>query len=233
MAGTISHREQATNAPKLSVCENAYSEVVLRSPPRTRIPQAEGHFIALADSPVDRSVRYRLREMRSRVKEEAGRDATKLLRATWGGGIPVDPVEIARAAGLKVLEAELDENTLGALVKQPGKDPTILLNEADGKNRRRFTCAHELGHFVRRSEEADEYTRVDLRSPLSATGEDPEEIYANEFAACLLMPEEDVKRLHSAEVGDLEMAIRFKVSREAMQFRLKNLGLMDALPQGA
>jgi Zn-dependent peptidase ImmA (M78 family) len=171
--------------------------------------------------------------MRSRIKREAEQDATKLLRATWNRGLPIDPVAIARAAGLRVLEAELDENTLGALVKQPGKDPTILLNEADGKNRRRFTCAHELGHFVRRSEEADEYTRVDLRSPLSATGENPDEIYANEFAACLLMPGEEVKRLHAAGMGDLEMAIKFKVSREAMQFRLKNLDLMHGSPQAA
>lgn len=167
------------------------------------------------------------------MKREAERDAAKLLQATWDGGVPVDPVAIARVAGLRVLEAELDENTLGALVKQPGQDPTILLNEGDSKNRRRFTCAHELGHFVRRSEEADEYTRVDLRSPLSATGENSEEVYANEFAACLLMPEDEVKSLHSTGMSDLEMAIRFKVSREAMQFRLKNLELMPATSQAA
>lgn len=164
--------------------------------------------------------------MRSQAKIEAEKDAAKLLEATWGGMIPVDPVAIARTAGLRVLDAELDENTLGALVKQPGEDPTILLNQKDSENRRRFTCAHELGHFVRRSEEADEYTRVDLRNSLSATGEDPEEVYANEFAACLLMPESEVRTLASLGMTDLEMAIRFKVSREAMQFRLKNLSLM-------
>ncbi|HEX3608184.1 MAG TPA: ImmA/IrrE family metallo-endopeptidase [Solirubrobacterales bacterium] len=171
--------------------------------------------------------------MKSQAKREAEKDAAKLLKATWGGAIPVDPVAIARTAGLSVLEAQLDENTLGALVKQPGRDPTILLNETDSENRRRFTCAHELGHFVRRSEEADEYTRVDLRNSLSATGEDPEEVYANEFAACLLMPEDEVRSFAETGMGDLEMAIRFKVSREAMQFRLKNLGLMTAASQPA
>jgi Zn-dependent peptidase ImmA (M78 family) len=166
--------------------------------------------------------------MKSQAKREAERDAAKLLHATWSGAIPVDPVAIARTAGLRVLEAELDENTLGALVKQPGQDPTILLNESDSENRRRFTCAHELGHFVRRSEEADKYLRVDLRNSLSATGEDSEEVYANEFAACLLMPESEVKTFAARGMSDLEMAIRFKVSREAMQFRLKNLELMVA-----
>lgn len=203
--------------------------------PGTEIPTAERRFTSLVGFAIDRSVLYRLKEkeMRSQVKREAEQDAAKLLQATWNGGVPIDPVAIARSAGLRVLEAELDENTLGALVKQPGRDPTILLNEADSKNRRRFTCAHELGHFVRRAEEADEYTRVDLRSPLSATGKNPEEIYANEFAACLLMPEDDVKSLHSAGISDLEMAIRFKVSREAMQFRLKNLDLIPVASQAA
>lgn len=166
--------------------------------------------------------------MKSQAKIEAERDAAKLLIATWGESIPVDPVAVAKTAGLRVLEADLDENTLGALVKRPGKDPTILLNESDSENRRRFTCAHELGHFVRRTEETDEYATVDLRNSLSAQGEDPDEIYANEFAACLLMPESEVRALHSLEMSDLEMAIRFRVSREAMQFRLKNLGLMRA-----
>jgi len=119
----------------------------------------------------------------------------------------------------------LDKDTLGALVKQPGQDPTIFLNEDDSPTRKRFTCAHEIGHFVRRSREEPEYTRVDLRNSLSATGEDQEEVYANEFAACLLMPEDEVRRLSKNGFSDLEMAIRFGVSRAAMQYRLKNLNL--------
>ncbi|HSS05198.1 MAG TPA: ImmA/IrrE family metallo-endopeptidase [Solirubrobacterales bacterium] len=166
--------------------------------------------------------------MRSEIKLEAAEDAAKLLRVAWSGAIPVDPVRIARTAGLRVLDAELDEKTLGALVKNPGQDPVILLNQSDSPNRRRFTCAHELGHFVRRSEETDEYTTVDLRDPVSATGLDSEEIYANEFAASLLMPEDKVKSLVEAGLDDLEMAIRFKVSREAMQHRLDNLDLVPA-----
>jgi Zn-dependent peptidase ImmA (M78 family) len=161
--------------------------------------------------------------MTSEIKQEAATDAAKLLKAVWGAAIPVDPVAIARAAGLRVLDASLDQNTLGALIKQPGQDPTILLNERDSENRKRFTCAHELGHFVRRSEEAAEYETIDLRNALSATGLDQEEIYANEFAACLLMPEDDMRRFIAMGLDDLEMAIRFKVSREALQFRLTNL----------
>jgi Zn-dependent peptidase ImmA (M78 family) len=66
---------------------------------------------------------------------------------------------------------------------------------------------------------------VDLRSGLSSEGIDEDEIYANKFAACLLMPEGEVRRMHSEGMVDWEMAIRFAVSREAIQFRLKDLGL--------
>ena len=163
--------------------------------------------------------------MTSQVKDDAAKDAAKLLAATWPLAVPVDPVSIARRVGLKVLTAEMDEDTMGALVKRPHEDPTILINERDGENRRRFTCAHELGHFVRRSEEPDEYVTVDLRSGLSATGSDPEEVYANEFAACLLMPPESIRIYRETGLSNLEMAIRFKVSREAMQHRLENLDL--------
>ena len=66
---------------------------------------------------------------------------------------------------------------------------------------------------------------VDLRSGLSTTGSDPEEVYANEFAACLLMPPDSIRTYRETGLSDLEMAMSFKVSREAMRHRLKNLGL--------
>lgn len=161
--------------------------------------------------------------MTSEIRESARGDAARLLREAWGDKLPVDPISIARAAGIRVLDAPLDDNTSGALVKEPGKDPTILLNETDHPNRKRFTCAHELGHYRRRSADENEYTTVDLRGSLAAAGTDPEEIYANEFAAALLMPEDAVRRLVAEGLSDVELSVRFGVSREAIEFRLQNL----------
>jgi Zn-dependent peptidase ImmA (M78 family) len=167
-------------------------------------------------------------EMSSKVKTEAARDAARILRAAWSGFAPIEPVSIAKELGVEVLEAPLDGNTLGALFISPEEDPKIVLNQGDSFNRQRFTCAHELGHYVRRSAESNEYARVDLRDGRSSTGEDPEEIYANEFAACLLMPKQEVRTFADLGLDDLEMALKFRVSREAMQFRMKNLGLVAA-----
>jgi Zn-dependent peptidase ImmA (M78 family) len=163
----------------------------------------------------------------SQVKAEASRDAANLLGATWPLAIPVDPISIARRTGLRVVFAPLNDDTIGALIKQPHDEPTIMISERDSDNRKRFTCAHELGHYVRRSEETETYSSIDLRSDLSKAGSDPEEVYANEFAACLLMPPNDLRAYHATGLSDLEMAIRFKVSREAMQNRLRNLGLTE------
>lgn len=156
---------------------------------------------------------------------QAAKDADRILDSVWGGWIPVDPVRIARGLGIRVVDAPLDSNVSGALVKEQGQDPTIMLNAADSPNRKRFSCAHEIGHFVRRREQPEKYEYVDYRAGLASTGSDPEEVYANQFAACLLMPEAEVRAAHRQGLDDLDMAIRFDVSREAMQFRLRNLGL--------
>lgn len=165
--------------------------------------------------------------MTSDIKKEAARDAARLLSEVWRRPIPVDPAFIARAIGLRVREVELDDDTLGALVKRPNQEALIMLNESDPPTRKRFTCAHEIGHYRRRSGEEREYTTVDLRNKLSTAGIDPEEIYANEFAACLLMPEEEVKRMDKEGLDAFDMAVAFGVSRDAMQFRIKNLNLRE------
>jgi Zn-dependent peptidase ImmA (M78 family) len=160
--------------------------------------------------------------------EDAKKDAEGILRTVWGGyPFPVDPVRIARSLGINVVDGSLSPNIAGAIVKEPGKDPVILLNENDHPNRKRFTAAHEIGHYMRRSADSadDAFEYVDRRDTLSAMGTDPDERYANAFAANLLMPESEVKRLHKEEVSDFEMALRFGVSREAMGVRLNALGL--------
>jgi Zn-dependent peptidase ImmA (M78 family) len=168
------------------------------------------------------------------MQEEATRAADRVLDGTWPGGredpaVPVDPAQIARKLGIDVYETELETDVFALLAKQPGEDPVIALNQADSRNRKRFSCAHELGHFVRRSDShagLDQYAYLDRRSSLSASGSDADEVYANAFAASLLMPEICVRRYRRAGLQPLEMGLRFDVSQEAMQYRLKNLRLL-------
>ncbi len=156
---------------------------------------------------------------------QAGKAAQELLEECWDGSLPIDPVRIAKALGIQVFNAPLTDDVSGALVKKEGKDPAVYLNRDDSKNRKRFTCAHELGHFIRRSDEPEKFEYVDYRDDQSATGTIEEERFANSFAAALLMPRVAVEALHDEGLPDYRMALRFGVSREALQFRLDNLGL--------
>lgn len=163
------------------------------------------------------------------IKARAASDAARLLDMTWpngGGAPPVDPFRIADKLGIDVRPVTLPAHISAALVKEHGQDPQIALNAADHVNRQRFSCAHELGHFVGRRGDQDVYEYIDFRDIFAAPGDGPEEIYANEFAACLLMPERDVRMLHRQGWTEVDLPVRFGVSRDAVHFRLKNLGLV-------
>lgn len=150
------------------------------------------------------------------------------LDRIWGNrGVPVDPVWIAKKLGIRVIETKLPDEISGGLIKEKEKDPVIVISKTDSLNRKRFSCAHELGHYVKRVESGEEsYEYVDLRNNLSSSGSDVEEIFANQFAACLLMPEDQVKEYYKMKLPSIFLAEHFGVSDDAMHFRLKNLNLL-------
>ena len=155
----------------------------------------------------------------------AEESARQVLTEIWKERVfPVDPVWIARQMGLKVLDAALPSNVSGALVKKADQDPIILLNSADSDNRKRFSCAHEIGHYMNR-QSGDVFEYIDLRGPSAAHGSSAEEIFANQFAAGLLMPENEVRRLRALKMLPAILAYRLGVSRGALDNRLKNLRL--------
>jgi Zn-dependent peptidase ImmA (M78 family) len=164
--------------------------------------------------------------MRSKVRKEAEEDAKRLLKVDFRSGFAVEPVGIAKRLGVEVYEARFDEDILGGLFMKPGGDLEIVLNRGHSFLRRRLTCAMELGHYLHMSAKTNEYKRADLYEGSEEIGGETDDEYAREFASCLLMPREDVTILADLRMDDLEMALRFYVPREAMQIRLKALGLL-------
>lgn len=163
--------------------------------------------------------------MRSKVKQQAEKDAKRLVRTAVRESFGVEPVEIAERVGVEVREAKLDEDILGALYITPGTDPRLVVNRRLSFLRRRFICALELGHYIHMSAVTSEYKRADVRDKAEERGGESDDRYALEFAGSLLMPREDVELLADLEVDDLEMALRFFVPRDVMQARLRGLGL--------
>lgn len=102
--------------------------------------------------------------------------------------------------------------------------------------RKRFSIAHEIGHFILHDENlhVDEKMRsnVQYRNEYSSLGVDDHEIEANQFAAEILMPEEmllkDATKLKdkSPEVAIEELAKLYDVSIQSMTIRLTRLGVI-------
>lgn len=153
--------------------------------------------------------------------------ARRVLDTFWHGrGFPVDPAKIASEMGLDVFITDLSGKVSGALIKQKDQDPAIFLNGDDNKVRQRFSCGHELGHYIaRQADQDDEYEYVDLRGEVAGNGTHPDEIFANQFSAELLMPCDEVIKLHTTGNPSYIIAHYFGVSDDAMNYRLKNLGL--------
>ena len=113
----------------------------------------------------------------------------------------------------------------------------IWLNGREYEPRRRFTLAHELGHWVC---QCDGSTTIE---PIYCRTQDVDEQHAetqrrlereaNIFAAELLMPEPLVRAEHERAASIEELADRFGVSRPAMHWRLFGFGLVDTRPQPA
>jgi Zn-dependent peptidase ImmA (M78 family) len=150
--------------------------------------------------------------------------------------VPVDA--IARAYNIQLKLDEVDDKLSGFLVRDRSmKKAVIGANKSHHPHRQRFTIAHELGHFflheghtVHLDEKVGAF-KMNLRGPVSATGEDDEEKEANLFAAELLMPsaflEKDLegKDLDLLADGNLfeKLAKKYKVSVQALTFRLAYL----------
>lgn len=151
---------------------------------------------------------------------------------------PVPVETIAERLGA-TLRFEPFEGDISGMLFRDEKRTIIGVNALDGVARQRFTISHEIGHLLLhegRPMFVEKQIHVNLRSAVSSTATNTEEIEANRFAAELLMPSGMVRREasrrlaknHSVSRDSLvdEMADAFKVSRQAMEIRLTNLGFL-------
>ena len=156
--------------------------------------------------------------------------ARRLLNVVRIDKPPVPVKRVAKHLGIKIDESDLGRDCSGVLVRQ-GDRAVIGVNRLDHPNRRRFTIAHEIGHYLLHERETyvDTGYRVNFRDLDSGSGTKSEEIEANRFAAALLMPEPMVKRAFDDFAFDLAdtrdddlraLAKLFGVSTQAMAYRL-------------
>lgn len=151
--------------------------------------------------------------------------------------LPVNIEKIMTDRNIIVKEVDLPQGISGVLDTRSDR-PIVLVQKEHGKERKRFSLAHELGHFVLNSSpkgvHLDKHTY--FRSNLSSTGTDTEEKKANRFAAELLMPSnilleilvEDMPDLIDAEEEDSleelkKLAAKFEVSVAALTIKISGV----------
>jgi Zn-dependent peptidase ImmA (M78 family) len=163
---------------------------------------------------------------------DPGRDALELLNQMWLKepgiiGLPIDPFRISNELGIRVLrDDELPADIAGILRKDAGqRDPVIHLNEKDPRERRRFTCAHALGHYSRNVELGRDGTWdfVEDRDFFAVRLADVEEAYATQFAAEFLMPSIAFRAITDNPTVAV-LADTFGVTGDIMRFRLDQIG---------
>lgn len=138
--------------------------------------------------------------------------------------------KVANHLNVNLVKTELKDNVSGLFIFKSGKG-NILYNKFENTARQRFTIAHELGHFILHKLPVS-MTKKELklyRNSESSTGEIKQEREANAFAAALLMPEKfihtEIERAPNDTIEAIKfLAKKFKVSEQAMTFRLANLG---------
>lgn len=145
--------------------------------------------------------------------------------------IPVDIIKIANANDIKIYEGNLDNKISGAIrYKKDVNKFEILVNKKDANVRKRFTIAHEIGHYFLHQEYLKkEELHIDAilyRNHDAETEEEKErERDVDYFAGALLMNRTLLEKLYK-EYTTAELAELFDVSGSAMTVRLDILGLL-------
>ena len=152
--------------------------------------------------------------------------ALQILETHWDGKLPVNPVKIAAAMGIRVRGDDSLAESGNIELTEAG--PVITYNSTEALQRKRFTIAHEIGHFALGHLKPGSPLFRDTPSNFSSQSANTQERDANSFAAQLLMPSKMVKyAVAEKSITDVDsLAETFGVSQVAMKYRLANIGLV-------
>lgn len=168
--------------------------------------------------------------MRSLIDE-----LTKDIIHKYNIQIPINNIDeiVIRMGGRLRESSDLSEYSDGVVRKLDENSFEIMVSKYQGNERKNFTVAHEIGHlFLHMGYKIDpEKWRQNCRT-YYRNGDSQEEYEANEFAAALLMPKEEYRRVMYKYVKEnwvdtSKIAQEFHVSVNAASNRGKWLGLLE------
>jgi len=208
--------EQAIEKLSRFVEDYQFLEQLMQSRPITNFPPA----VRIPPGPIERFAEHCAQQERARLN--------------LGSHQPIYTLrKVLEEVGVNVFADDLDSRLAGLYLFVPDFGYCILVNRRHPPERRRWTIAHEYGHFLADRDKPG----IDYLKPIGRRSES--EKFADVFAAAFLMPEtgvhqrfyEEVDRTGDFTVGDLcRMADFYLVSLHAMTWRLEALGLV---PKGS
>jgi Zn-dependent peptidase ImmA (M78 family) len=149
--------------------------------------------------------------------------ARRLLKKYGYEHPPIDPEYVAECEGVEVVYADFEAPFSDEI--SGFYDPAanqIVVNKAIPPNRKTYTIAHELAHFLLHREyaESEQYKVLPRKNGYEDGTKPAVEQEADAFAAELLVP---ISMLRDyAYIGDAEELSRiFCVSRDALSYRMK------------
>lgn len=147
-------------------------------------------------------------------------------------GIPTNPLNIERVVTeifkMKICPEDLGK-TISGFLERIGNQWCIYINKYESDLRKRFTIAHELGHFILHKDRiiaqgASEPDQIFFRSSDTNSIEQQ----ANNFASELLMPKEEFIKAINDGCNTLEkLSEYFHLSTSAVKYRAYKLGIIE------
>ncbi len=163
------------------------------------------------------------------------------LQDKYTNNFPFPVIGLARDLGLEIYETnDFDDSQSGSIVKE-GDKYIIYVNSRQPATRKRFSIAHEIGHFLKHRNKLDSGTElVDYVAQSIPNGENKTALYrksnpnisdegkkceqeANLFAAEILMPEDKFREVFEKNNTIEQVAEYFNVSQSAATIRAKTL----------
>lgn len=164
--------------------------------------------------------------------DNATKQAKKILAKYSKLDEPTDLIKIADKLNIEIVPFPFSDDGISGVFFKKNKRLFLGVKEDDHEHRKRFTIAHEIGHYILHAEDILHYDKQEAYPEevfYRASGSLPtsDEREANFFAAELLMPEESVAKCIDKGMDTVEnLASFFNVSNQAMTIRLSYLGYL-------
>ena len=137
---------------------------------------------------------------------------------------PVDVRGMADALDLRIDEEYLPPDISGKIARTWRGSYAITVNAGHSENRKRFTIAHEIAHYILHRDLIGDGIVDNALYRDNRIG-DARERQANRYSASLLMPAAAVRRAWDAGATTARaLADKFEVSEAVAEIRMRELG---------